>query len=188
MPHTIWTIGHSNREVAELVDLLRGPRIEVVADIRRFPGSRRQPRFSREAIGAELTSSGIGYHWLPDLGGRRPPLPESHNTGWRHPAFRGYADYMATEEFSRGLLELTTLAEGRRTAMMCSEAVWWRCHRRLVSDLLVVHGWEVLHILGPREPEPHRLGPPARVVDGTLTYPPTESPNPAESTDGGRER
>ena len=171
MSHTIWTIGHSNREMAEFLDLLRMARIEIVADVRRFPGSRRQPRFAGEAIEEALAARGLGYRWIPELGGRRRPLPASINTGWRHPAFRGYADYMATPEFELGVRELTAIAGERRTAMMCSEAVWWRCHRRLVSDLLVVRGWEVLHILGPRPPEPHRLSAHALVVDGVLTYP-----------------
>jgi len=171
MTPIIWTIGHSNRELVELLDLLELSRIEVVADVRRFPASRRQPRFGGDALEGALATRGIGYHWIPRLGGRRSPRPDSVNTGWRHPAFRGYADYMATPEFAHGVQELTTTASDRRTVMMCSEAVWWRCHRRLISDLLVTRGWDVWHILGPRPPEPHRLGAPARVVNGMLTYP-----------------
>src|SRR5690606_11927164 len=121
-------------------------RIEAVADVRRFPGSRRLPQFQQDALAGALEAHGIGYLWIPSLGGRRRPTPDSPNTGWRHPAFRGYADHLATAEFADGLFELLMLAGGLRTAVMCAEVLWWRCHRRLISDVLTSLGVDVLHI------------------------------------------
>lgn len=180
IPLTAWTIGHSTREFAELAALLGTQGIELVADVRRFPGSRRLPQYQREALEAELTALGISYRWIPELGGRRRPRPDSPNQGWRHPAFRGYADYMATGEFADGLAELMMLAGGLRTAVMCSEAVWWRCHRRLIADILTALGWEVLHIVSARAPERHRLAPPAVLEGGVLSYPAAAAAAPME--------
>jgi uncharacterized protein (DUF488 family) len=168
---TVWTVGHSTRAIDEFIGLLAGHGVELIADVRRFPGSRRLPQFGREELEAALSDAGIGYRWLPALGGRRRPDPATTNLGWRLPAFRGYADHMATEEFAGGWFEMSMLYPGLRTAVMCAELLWWRCHRRLISDLLVSLGVEVLHIRDERPAEPHRLLPPARLAAGRLSYP-----------------
>jgi len=167
---TIWTVGHSVRPLDEFLATLAAYDIELVVDVRRFPGSRRLPQYASAALEASLAERGIAYWWLPALGGRRRPDPDSPNDAWRHPAFRGYADYVASEEFAEGLFELLMMAEGLRTVIMCAEALWWRCHRRIISDVLVSIGAEVVHIRDARTAEPHRLAPPARVVRGRLTY------------------
>jgi uncharacterized protein (DUF488 family) len=166
----IWTIGHSTRSITELVDTLDAYDIELVADVRRFPGSRRLPQFESNALAASLASSGIAYEWFQPLGGRRRPSPDSINTGWRHPAFRAYADHIATEEFAEGLFELTMVADGLRTAIMCAEVLWWRCHRRIISDVLTSLGWTVQHIRDAEHVEVHRLTAPGRMVGGSLSY------------------
>ena len=144
--------------------------VELVADVRRFPGSRRLPHFATEALREELPRCGILYEWIPALGGRRRPDADSPNTGWRHPAFRAYADHVASEEFAEGLFELLMLAEGLRTAIMCAELLWWRCHRRIIADVLVSLGIEVVHIRDATHAEPHRLAPPASLTRGVLSY------------------
>ena len=169
-PLTIWTIGHSTRSAAELCEVLAAYEIELVADVRRFPGSRRLPQFATDALRVELPRCGVLYEWIPALGGRRRPDPDSINTGWRHPAFRAYADHVASDEFAEGLFELLMLAHGLRTAIMCAELLWWRCHRRVVADVLVSLGVRVLHIRDARTAEAHRLAPPARLVRGTLRW------------------
>jgi uncharacterized protein (DUF488 family) len=169
---TIWTIGHSTRTAAEFRDVLGAQAIELVADVRRFPGSRRLPQFAREALEDDLRASGIFYQWLPTLGGRRAPRPDSVNTGWRHPAFRGYADHLFTEEFADGLAQLLTLAYGLRTVVMCAELLWWRCHRRLIADVLTTLGITVIHIRDATLTEPHRVTEPAHLVNGALSYRP----------------
>jgi uncharacterized protein (DUF488 family) len=158
MPPTIWTIGHSTRSADELVTVLRAHEIEMLADVRRFPGSRRLPQFEASALDLALAPHGIGYH------------PDSRNDGWRNLSFRAYADYLDSDEFADGLLELLLVAEGLRTAVMCAEVLWWRCHRRLISDVLVSLGGEVRHIRDVAEPESHRLTAPARLADGVLSY------------------
>jgi uncharacterized protein (DUF488 family) len=146
--------------------------IQAVADVRRFPGSRLHPQFGSAALADALQSAGIAYQHFPALGGRRgKPAPSSPNTGWRIEAFQAYADYLATPNFAAGLEGLILLAESRRTAMMCSEAVPWRCHRRLIADALLVRSWTVLDILGPNQIKPHLLTPFARVRGLQLTYP-----------------
>ena len=172
MPPTVWTIGHSTRPVDDLLAVLAAHDIELVADVRRFPGSRRLPQYGADALEGALAARGIAYRWLPALGGRRRPDPASPNVGWRHPAFRAYADHVATEEFAEGLFELLVLAQGLRTVILCSEILWWRCHRRLVADVLVAMGVPVVHLRDARTAEPHRLTAPARLVDGRLTYEP----------------
>ena len=167
---TIWTVGHSTRSIGEFLTVLSAHRIELVADVRRFPGSRRLPHFAAEALEQSLASAGIAYRWFPSLGGRRRPDPASTNLAWRHPAFRAYADHVATEEFAEGLFELSLLAGGLRTAIMCSEILWWRCHRRLIADVLTSLDISVLHIRDERIVEPHQLTAPARLVRGRLTY------------------
>jgi uncharacterized protein (DUF488 family) len=172
MPPTLWTVGHSTRRIDELLAVLTAHDIELVADVRRFPGSRRLPQFAAAALEQSLAERGIAYCWFPALGGRRRPDPASPNIAWRHPAFRAYADHVATEEFADGLFELLVLAHGVRTAVMCSEILWWRCHRRLIADVVISLGIPVVHIRDERIAEPHRLGPPARLVAGRLTYEP----------------
>ena len=170
MTDTVWTIGHSTRDVGELALTLQEPQIELVVDVRRFPGSRRLPQFESSALRVALERYGIAYQWIAALGGRRRAAPDSPNTGWTHSAFRAYADHIETEEFAEGLTELLVLAGGLRTAIMCAEVLWWRCHRRLIADVLVSLGVDVVHLLAPGKSEAHRLRPPARLVDGLLSY------------------
>jgi len=170
MEPTVWTIGHSTRPIGEFLDLLTEFGIEAIADVRRYPGSRHQPQYARDEFSRTIEETGRAYCWLPSLGGRRRPAPDSPNTAWRSAAFRGYADYLATEEFAAGLMELTMLAGGLRTAIMCAEAVWWRCHRSLIADVLKSLGFEVVHILGTGSAKEHPYTPPARIVAGHLTY------------------
>jgi uncharacterized protein (DUF488 family) len=172
---TVWTIGHSTRTLDELVALLVHWRITAVADVRRFPGSRRYPHFSSEALARSLPRHGIAYRWIPQLGGRRKVQPHSPNTSWRNASFQGYADHMASAEFADGLAELLAIAGPQRTAIMCAEAVWWRCHRSMIADLLCVRGWTVLHIADASHAKPHPMTAPARVVDGQLSYVPPET-------------
>jgi uncharacterized protein (DUF488 family) len=165
----IYTIGHSTRPLDELIGLLREHGVKRLADIRRFPGSRRYPHFSRESLAASLPKAGIEYVHVVELGGRRDPLADSPNNGWRNGQFRGYADHMATAEFQNALDRL--LASDVPTAIMCAEAVPWRCHRNLVSDELTRRGHEIIHILGPGASQRHVINPIARVVDDHLVYP-----------------
>lgn len=150
--------------------MLQASGTELLVDVRRFPGSRRLPQFNSENLGGSLESYGIEYRWLPSLGGRRQPRENSGNNGWQHPAFRGYADHAESEEFAEGLFELLMLAHGMTTAIMCAELLWWRCHRRIISDVLVSLGIDVVHIRDENTSERHSLSPPARLVDGILTY------------------
>ena len=172
MSLTVWTVGHSTRPIDEFLALLAAYQIELIADVRRFPGSRRLPQFGAAALEEALTAHGIAYHWLPELGGRRRADPASANLGWRHPAFRGYADHVATESFAAGLFELLMVARGLRTAVMCAEILWWRCHRRLIADVLTSLHVPVVHIRDLTTAETHHLAAPGRLVDGGLTYEP----------------
>lgn len=167
---TIWTIGHSTRPIEDFIKLLRINGIAVVADVRRFPGSRWHPQFNERALRESLAEQGIDYVWLPSLGGRRKPVPNSINNAWRNEAFRGYADHIATEEFAEGLFELLMIARGLPTAIMCSEAVWWRCHRSLIADVLRFTGFDVLHIMEGGKTVAHPMTAPARITGGVLTY------------------
>jgi len=169
-PIQIWTIGHSTRSLEEFLGLLHEQSIAALADVRTMPGSRRYPHFNAETLSAALRGKGIEYVHFPELGGRRKALPDSPNTAWRNASFRGYADHMMTVAFRDGVDRLLLLAEQKRTAIMCSEAVWWRCHRSLVSDYLKAGGHEVIHILGPGKAEPHPFTSAARLVDGQLSY------------------
>ena len=166
----IWTIGHSTRTSEDFLDVLALNAIQTIADVRRFPASRRVPQFNSARLARYLRRHDVDYRWIPDLGGRRRTSADSPNTGWRHPAFRGYADYVATPEFADGLFELLMLAGGARTAIMCAELLWWRCHRRIIADVLVSLGIEVEDIRDADAPERHRLAAPARIVSGALTY------------------
>jgi uncharacterized protein (DUF488 family) len=167
---TIWTIGHSTRTREEFVEMLQHYGITLLVDIRSFPGSRRYPHFNKEALEVSIPNNNIKYIHLLKLGGRKKVKPDSGNTAWKHPAFRGYADYMETEEFKEGIAELEGLAGNERTVIMCSEAVWWSCHRSMVSDYLKVREWEVLHIMALDKVQEHPFTAPARVIDGKLTY------------------
>jgi uncharacterized protein (DUF488 family) len=171
---TIWTIGHSIRPLEEFLGLLAGAHIEVIADVRSFPGSRKYPQYGKEALAATLAAHAIGYHWLQALGGRRRVSPDSPNTAWRNASFRGYADYMSSAEFEHGLAQLLKVASKARTAMMCAEAVWWRCHRSMIADAMCVRDIEVVHILDANHSMVHPMTAPARIVRGELTYAATE--------------
>jgi uncharacterized protein (DUF488 family) len=160
MPAAVWTIGHSTRPIEEFLSLLTGSGIEAIADVRGFPGSRRHPQYGKEALAATLAAHEVGYRWLPSLGGRRKPSSDSSNTGWRNPSFRGYADYMSGPEFAEGLWQLLEMSAQSRTAIMCSEAVWWRCHRSLIADALCVRGIEVVHILDAKHSVRHPMTSP----------------------------
>lgn len=168
----IWTVGHSTLAFDDFVALLGQHRIEAILDVRRFPGSRRYPWFAREALADSLPTLGIRYLWLPQLGGRRRARAGSPNTGWRNASFQGYADHLESAEFAEGLAATLAMAARHRSALMCAEALWWRCHRALVADVLKLRGIEVRHILGPGEATLHPWTSPARVVDGRLVYPP----------------
>lgn len=169
---SIFTIGHSTHSLAELIALLHAHAVEQLVDVRAHPSSRRMPHFNRESLSSELPAHGIAYVHLPQLGGRRAPLPDSQNTGWRVSGFRGYADHMRSIEFAAGLKALEGLGTRGVTAMMCAEALWWRCHRRLVSDALTVRGWNVIHVASSGSATTHRLTPFAVVEGDALAYPP----------------
>jgi uncharacterized protein (DUF488 family) len=168
---TLYTIGHSTRPLADLVDALQAHTIQTLVDIRAFPTSRRLPQFNREALDKSLPAVGIRYVWMQALGGyRKQTREDSPNIGLRNGSFRNYADYMLTPEFNKAIAKLVSLADGTRTAYMCAERVYFRCHRMLVSDWLVGHGHEVMHIDGSGTPRPHELTKEARMVDGELIY------------------
>jgi uncharacterized protein (DUF488 family) len=166
----LWTVGHSTRPIEDFIEALRSFEIEALADVRSFPGSRRYPQFNREQLKLELAEAGIEYLHLPELGGRRNARPDSVNLAWRNKMFRGYADYMETVEFRRGIARLLKVAGTGRTAIMCAEAVWWRCHRSLISDYLKAKGVEVRHIMGAGKSEAHPFTSAARIVNGELSY------------------
>jgi len=167
---TIWTIGHSTRSLEEFVAMLDSVNIVTLVDIRTYPSSRRYPHFNKEALQDSLPSHGIEYIHLKELGGRRRPVKNSVNTAWRNEAFRGYADYMQTKEFSKAVEKLEAIANKSPTAYMCSEAVWWSCHRSLVSDYLKWKGWTVMHIMDIAKFTEHPYTKPASIVDGSLSY------------------
>ena len=172
LPGMIYTIGHSTRELAAFLDLLAAHGVTQIVDVRRYPASRRHPHFAREALAAALEAVGVAYHHEPDLGGRRTARGDSTNTAWRSVSFRGYADYMETPEFEHALARLLELARVRPSAILCAEAVPWRCHRQLIADVLVARGEVVSHILGAARLDQHHLSPHARVLPGgRLRYP-----------------
>jgi len=167
----LWTIGHSTRTIDEFISLLQANQIRLLVDVRSLPGSKRYPQFNKEALADSLGKTGIQYEHFPELGGRRKAKPESKNTAWRNASFRSYADYMETEEFRKGVERLLDLAaDAGPTAIMCAEAVWWRCHRSLISDYLKARGIEVLHIMDAKQTELHPYTSAARIVDGKLSY------------------
>jgi uncharacterized protein (DUF488 family) len=171
---TVFTIGHSTRPIDEFIRLLQEPGITRVVDVRSIPRSRTNPQFNTEALNDSLAAAGIGYLHLPALGGRRHRprgAPPSPNPLWRHQAFRNYADYALTDAFRGGLDVLESLAKAERCAITCSEAVWWRCHRRIISDYLLADGVVVAHIMGPGKIDPATLTPGARQsADGHVIY------------------
>lgn len=166
----IWTIGHSTHPFEEFVSMLQSFNIEMIVDIRSFPGSRKFPQYNKESLIETLPAYGIEYLHLLALGGRRKVLPDSINTNWRNPSFQGYADYMQTPEFESGIKELEILAQQKRVTFMCSEAVWWRCHRSMVSDYLKFRGWEVMHIMAINKATEHPYTGPVNLEDGELKY------------------
>ena len=170
LPGSIWTIGHSTRSLEEFLALLADNGIEALADVRRYPGSRKFPHFNAEALARALNAAGIEYAPFPELGGRRKPRADSPHTQWRNAAFRAYADYMDTPEFHAGIERLAALARAKRTAVMCSEAVWWRCHRRLISDWFTTHGVRVLHIMDAKHVVEHPADAAPRAASGELDY------------------
>jgi uncharacterized protein (DUF488 family) len=166
----IYTIGHSTHTLETFVEMCNAHGVRGVIDVRRFPMSRRHPHFSRESLAAELAKRGIEYTWLPDLGGRRAARPDSRNTRWRNASFRGYADYMETPPFLEAVARLQAIAVLRTSAIMCAEALWWRCHRSLIADYMTARGADVRHIVDARKVESHRYSEAARIVDGRLSY------------------
>ncbi len=167
IPETVWTLGHSTRPWEAFEALLGAHGIEAIADVRRFPASRKHPQYNQDALRARL---GAAYAHFPELGGRRRARADSPNTAWRNDSFRAYADHMQTPEFEAGMARLAALARARRTAVMCAESVWWRCHRGLISDWLKARGTTVLHITGAAAPEEHPYTGAASIVDGALSY------------------
>jgi len=186
----MWTIGHSTRQIDEFISLLEENEIKLLADVRAWPASKRYPQFNKDALTESLNAHGIRYEHFPDLGGKRKSKPDSRNTAWRNASFRGYADYMETEQFQEGIGGLLDLAgqgaaasadaevkhDGGEavtpcpTAIMCAEAVWWRCHRSLISDYLKARGIEMMHILGANKTEAHPYTSAAQIVNGELSY------------------
>ncbi|MCM3903453.1 MAG: DUF488 domain-containing protein [Pyrinomonadaceae bacterium] len=167
---TVWTIGHSTRAGADFIHILKAHHIGTLVDVRSFPGSRRYPQFNSAELSESLAAAGITYHHLPTLGGRRKPSPDSKNTAWRNPSFRAYADHMETAEFKQGIKELLELARKSRTAVMCAEAVWWRCHRSLIADYLKALGSTVIHVSDEKRTETHAYTSAARIIHGRLSY------------------
>lgn len=175
MPAEVWTIGHSTRSLAELVDLLERNQIQLLADVRTAPGSRRLPHFAKASLEHELPRRGIAYRHLPELGGLRKATGEPTNAAWRNSSFRAYADHLQSAEFESGLAELLKLAGRQRVAIMCAEAVPWRCHRSLISDVLTARGHQVWHVTGAGRPSRHELTPFAHVEGDRVTYPPADT-------------
>ncbi len=167
---TVYTIGHSTHSIGEFIAMLRSFNIDLLIDVRHYPGSRKFPWFNKDNLLVEMPAANIDYLHLEDLGGRRKPSPASQNIAWHHPAFRGYADYMETEPFRKSLDALKAAAGTKRAAYMCSEAVWWRCHRSLISDELKVEGWKVLHIMDVGKAPEHPYTKAATVHNGKLLY------------------
>jgi uncharacterized protein (DUF488 family) len=184
----IWTIGHSTRAIDEFISLLKENGINLLVDVRAWPGSKRYPQFNKDTLAESLNAYGIRYEHFPELGGKRKSKPDSRNTAWRNASFRGYADYMETEQFQKGIERLLALSRSDglgsrrkdsdgweavtpwRTAIMCAEAVWWRCHRSLIADYLKARDIEVMHILDANKVEPHPYTSAAHIVDGMLSY------------------
>jgi uncharacterized protein (DUF488 family) len=170
--NTLLTIGHSTHPIDEFIELLKRHGVDEIADVRSVPKSRHCPQFNAAPLEESLRQARIHYTHIAKLGGLRHGQKDSINLGWRNASFRGYADYMETQDFSEGLAELIRIARSRKTAIMCAEAVPWRCHRSLIADAMSVKGWEVRDIINSKDPTEHWLTPFLKVVDGRLTYPP----------------
>lgn len=168
--HTIYTIGHSTHSLEEFLNMLQSFDIKILADIRSLPGSRKYPQFNKEDLKISLEEAGIQYIHLADLGGRRKVKKDSKNNRWNNVSFKAYADYMETEEFKNAIVKLEHIALEQPTAYMCSEAVWWRCHRSMVSDYLKAKDWSVLHIMAIGKAQEHKYTSPARIVHGNVLY------------------
>lgn len=168
--HTIYTIGHSTHSFDIFLNMLKSFNIQILADIRSLPGSEKFPQFNKENLEVSLPENGIIYQHLIDLGGRRHTRKDSKNTKWHNAAFRGYADYMETEKFESAIINLEEIATKNTTAIMCAEAVWWRCHRSMVSDYLKCKGWKVYHIMAVGKVEEHQYTQPAEIINGRLSY------------------
>jgi len=166
----IYTVGHSTRSAEEFVQILKAHEIKVLVDVRSYPGSRRYPQFNKDALADLLTTNGIEYRHFASLGGRRQPRGDSKNIAWRNLSFRAYADHLDSDEFKQGVKKLLELASERRTAIMCAEAVWWRCHRSVIADYLKSTGSVVKHITDRTRTELHPYTPAARIVEGRLSY------------------
>lgn len=166
----MWTVGHSTRSAEEFNQILKAHQIGTLVDVRSFPGSRRYPHFNKKELEQSLAAVNIHYHHSPDLGGRRRPNPESKNTAWKNASFRAYADHLEGAEFKEGITELVKLAGEERTAVMCAEALWWKCHRSLIADYLKSTGFEVVHIADEVHTEIHPYTSAARIVKGRLSY------------------
>ena len=174
-PHSVgstvvWPVGHSTRSADEFNEILRAHDIQSLVDVRSFPGSRRYPHFNKGELEHTLKSLGINYFHLPELGGRRRPSQNSRNTAWKNSSFRAYADHMESQEFQKGIDLLLELGKDKRTSVMCAEALWWRCHRSLISDFLKAKGIEVNHILDVKHTKPHPYTAVARIFNGRLSY------------------
>jgi len=169
-PQEIWTIGHSNHPIEEFLGILTAQGVERVIDVRRYPASRKWPHFNAGSLAASLREAGIDYAGMPEIGGRRKARPDSPHSAWRVEAFRGYADFMDTPEFAAGLARVTALAGERRSALMCAEALPWRCHRSLIADALLARGWTVLEILSDREARSRKLPAFARLEGTRVIY------------------
>ena len=168
--NSIWTVGHSTLTIEQFLGVLSSFQIQLLVDVRSFPGSRRYPHFNKEELRRSLTAVGIDYVHMPELGGRRKTRPDSKNVVWRNQSFRGYADYMETQAFREGAKQLLERARDRRTAIMCAEAVWWRCHRSLIADYLKADDVTVTHILSEGKSEEHPYTTAAQIVNGHLSY------------------
>ena len=166
----IWTIGHSTRTIEEFIAMLKSFSIKTLVDVRSLPGSNKFPQFNQEELKKSLEKEKIKYKYMKSLGGRRKTSPESNNTIWKNKSFRGYADYMETAEFKKALQELKTIALKVNTAMMCAEAVWWRCHRSMIADALKAENWEVFHIMDVEKSTEHPYTQPAKIKGGHLFY------------------
>lgn len=170
MEKTIWTIGHSTLSSDAFIDLLKNYQIQQLIDVRTLPGSNKFPHFNQDQLQAELTKNDINYIYIQSLGGLRKGNKDSKNIAWRNRSFRNYADYMETAEFREGLDQLIAYASEKRSAIMCAEAVWWRCHRSMIADYLKSNGWQVIHILTPTSIKAHPYTSAASIINGQLSY------------------
>lgn len=185
--NAIYTIGHSTHPLERFLELLTGAGIGILADVRKYPGSRRLPHFNQNELSNSLQSAGIEYRWFPELGGRRArirddqlPVPRPDNSAWRNASFRNYADYMLTEPFAKASQTLVAVSHQKPTALMCSEGLYWKCHRRLISDYLAARNIEVRHILPDGKLRTHELTPGVTIINGRLSYPNRPTPQQTE--------